>query len=157
MSFAIEFVTDMPFDLDRKKVSAIAEALESSAPEAQRGTVNVAFVDDETMRAYNRDYRGIDKTTDVLSFHYFDDFSECGENEVAGEILLSESRIREQAPEYGNTAEEETYKLLVHSLTHLLGYDHETDEEYERMRAVEERVESILKKSYPIHIPSPKL
>jgi probable rRNA maturation factor len=144
MSFVIEFVTDIPFDLDRKKVSAIAETFGSSAPEAQRGTVNVAFVDDETMRAYNRDYRGIDKTTDVLSFHYFDDFSECGEGEVAGEILLSESRIREQAPEYGNSAEEETYKLLVHSLAHLLGYDHETDEEYEEMRAVEEKIEKEL-------------
>lgn len=146
MAFALEFVTDIPFDLDQKRMAAIAEALESSALEVQRGTVNVAFVDDETMRTYNRDYRGIDKTTDVLSFHYFDDFSECSPDEVAGEILLSESRIREQAPEYGNTAEEETYKLLVHSLAHLLGYDHETDEEYEEMRVVEMAVEGAVKK-----------
>ncbi len=144
MSFVLEFVTDVPFDLDQKRMSAIVRALELSAPEVQRGTVNVAFVDDEAMRGYNRDYRGIDKTTDVLSFHYFDDFSKCGESEVAGEILLSESRIREQAPEYGNSAEEETYKLLVHSLAHLLGYDHETDEEYEEMRAVEEKIEKEL-------------
>lgn len=146
MAFALEFVTDIPFDLDQKRMAAIAEALESSALEVQRGTVNVAFVDDETMRTYNRDYRGVDKTTDVLSFHYFEDFSECSPDEVAGEILLSESRIREQAPEYGNTAEEETYKLLVHSLAHLLGYDHETDEEYEEMRVVETAVEGAVKK-----------
>lgn len=96
------------------------------------------------MRAYNRDYRGMDKTTDVLSFHYFDDFALCGETETAGEILLSESRIREQAPEYGNSPEAETYKLLIHSLTHLLGYDHETDEEYEAMKEMEEKVEKML-------------
>lgn len=140
MPFRPEFVSEIPFALDAGTVSAIADAMSETAPEIQNGVVNVAFVDDETMRAYNRDYRSIDKTTDVLSFHYFEDFADCGENEIAGEILLSESRIREQAPEYGNTPEEETYKLLIHSFAHLLGYDHEEDGEYEAMKAVEEAV-----------------
>lgn len=140
MPFRPEYVTDVPFAIDAETVSAIALAMAEIAPETQKGVVNVAFVDDETMRAYNRDYRGIDKTTDVLSFHYFEDFTDCGDEEIAGEILLSESRIREQAPEYGNTPEEETYKLLIHSFAHLLGYDHEEDDEYEAMKAVEEAV-----------------
>lgn len=124
----------------------------AEAPETQNGTVNVAFVDDEAMRNYNRDYRKIDKTTDVLSFHYFEDFAECPADGVAGEVLLSESRIREQAPEYGNSPELETYKLIVHSLVHLLGYDHETDEEYEAMKPLEEAVVSKISERFGIRI-----
>ena len=140
MAFSPVFVSDIPFDLDEKVVSAIARETSVAAPETQNGIVNVAFVDDETMRTYNRTYREKDSTTDVLSFHYHDDFADCGNEDVAGEVILSESRIREQAPEYGNTPELETYKLLAHSFAHLLGYDHETDEEYAEMKAVEDAV-----------------
>lgn len=150
--FRIEFATDIPFPLDPEVVARIAEAMDVAAPEAQSGTVNVAFVDDDTMRTYNAQYRGIEKTTDVLSFHYFEDFSECGPDDVAGEILLSESRIRGQAPEYGNTPETETYKLLIHSLAHLLGYDHETDEEYEAMKAVEDDAAASVRTKFGIRI-----
>lgn len=152
MPFRIEFVSDVPFDLDPGIVSAIAGRMAETAPEIQNGTVNVAFVDDETMRTHNREYRGIDKATDVLSFHYFEDFSDCGNTDVAGEILLSESRIREQAPEYGNSNETETYKLLVHSLAHLLGYDHETDDEYEAMQSVENPVIAAVHEEFGVKI-----
>ncbi len=83
MAFVPVIVSDMPFELDGHVVSTIAEKMERTAPETQKGTVNVAFVDDETMRTYNRTYRGKNSTTDVLSFHYFDDFSECPEDGVA--------------------------------------------------------------------------
>lgn len=83
MAFVPAIVSDVPFDLDALVISTIAEKMEKTAPETQKGTVNVAFVDDETMRTYNRTYREKDSTTDVLSFHYFDDFSECPEGGVA--------------------------------------------------------------------------
>ena len=152
MAFVPDFVSEIPFDLDREIVSAIAREMEKSAPEKQRGVVNVAFVDDETMRTYNRTYREKDSATDVLSFHYYDDFSDCGEEEVAGEVILSESRIREQAPEFGNSPETETYKLLIHSFAHLLGYDHETDEEYAEMKRVEDSVTAEISDEFSIRI-----
>lgn len=152
MAFVPDFVSEIPFELDREIVSAIARKMEESAPEKQRGVVNVAFVDDETMRTYNRTYREKDSTTDVLSFHYHDDFSDCGEDEVAGEVILSESRIREQAPEFGNSPEIETYKLLIHSFAHLLGYDHETDEEYAEMKRVEDSVAAEISDEFSIRI-----
>ncbi|MDQ1343727.1 MAG: putative rRNA maturation factor [Patescibacteria group bacterium] len=148
MSFRLEFVSEIPFELNLEVVSTIVLTMSEIAPEAQEGIVNVAFVDDETMRGYNRDYRGIDTTTDVLSFHYFEDFSACGADEVVGEILLSESRIRQQAPEYGNETDIETYKLLVHSLAHLLGYDHEDDQDHAKMKAVEDGVTAELEKKF---------
>lgn len=152
MAFVPAFVSDIPFELDLEIVSAIAAEMAVAASETQRGTVNVAFVDDETMRTYNRTYREKDSTTDVLSFHYFEDFVDCSEGEVAGEVILSESRIREQAPEYGNTPELETYKLLIHSFAHLLGYDHETDEEYEAMKEVEDVVNAKVSQKFGIRI-----
>lgn len=152
MAFVPAFVSDLPFELDLEIVSAIAVEMAVAAPETQRGTVNVAFVDDETMRTYNRTYREKDSITDVLSFHYFEDFADCAEGEVAGEVILSESRIREQAPEYGNTPELETYKLLIHSFAHLLGYDHETDEEYEAMKEVEDAVNAKVAEKFGIKI-----
>lgn len=80
----------------------------------------------------------------MLSFHYFDDFSNLSATEVVGEIILSESRIIEQAREYGNTLEAEFAKLLIHSALHILGYDHEEDEEYQVMREQEQKIEKIL-------------
>jgi probable rRNA maturation factor len=64
--------------------------------------------------------------------------------EIAGEIILSEAKILIQATEYGNTPEAEFAKLLIHSTLHLLGYDHEDDEEYKEMHAEELKIEKIL-------------
>lgn len=107
-------------------------------PEAQNGILNIAFLTDEEIRILNRDHRGIDKTTDVLSFHYFDDFSDLGAEEVAGEIILSESRIQEQAEEHQHSRERECEILVIHSILHILGYDHEDDADYADMWKWEE-------------------
>ena len=111
---------------------------------AQAGTVNIAFLWDTEIQSLNNNYRGIDKTTDVLSFHYFEDFEWLKTEEIAGEIIMSEVKILAQATEYGNTPEAEFTKLLIHSTLHLLGYDHEDDEEYEEMHAKELKIEKIL-------------
>lgn len=105
----------------------IFHAISEQVDIAQSGTVNIAFLGDDEIAELNKTHRGIDKTTDVLSFHYFEDFTGLGDEEIAGEIIMSEAKILSQAEEYGNTNEAEFAKLLIHSTLHLLGYDHEDD------------------------------
>ena len=110
----------------------------SIIPIPQKGILNIAFLSDEEIRVLNRDHRWIDSTTDVLSFHYFEDFADISDEEVAGEIILSESRILSQAVEHSHSPERELEILIIHSILHILGYDHETDEEYAEMWKWEE-------------------
>ena len=116
----------------------IFERVDEMVDIPQKGILDIAFLSDAEIQALNRDHRGIDKTTDVLSFHYFEDFSDVAEDDVAGEIILSESRILAQAEEYGYTAEKEFETLVIHSILHIIGFDHETDEDYETMWSYEE-------------------
>jgi probable rRNA maturation factor len=107
---------------------------------------------DDEIQELNKMHRGIDKTTDVLSFHYFEDFTDLKDDEIAGEIIMSETKILSQAKEYGNTSEAEFAKLLIHSTLHLLGYDHENDEEYEEMHIEEQKIEKILLEKMRVEI-----
>ena len=125
-------------------IECIFKAVSEQVDIAQAGTVNIAFLSDEEIQELNKNYRGIDKTTDVLSFHYFEDFEWLKDDEIAGEIIMSESKILTQAEEYWNTPETEFAKLLIHSSLHLLGYDHEDDEEYKEMHTEEQKIEKIL-------------
>jgi probable rRNA maturation factor len=58
--------------------------------------INIVFLDDNSIKNLNKKYRNIDSSTDVLSFHYFDDFSTLNKDEIAGEIILSLEKITEQ-------------------------------------------------------------
>ena len=107
--------------------------------------ISVLFVDNERIRSMNEKYRGIDSATDVLSFP-------LGENGVydvnpdtgaymLGDIVISAERATEQAEEYGHGLNREIGWLTVHSMLHLLGYDHEPGGlELVRMREKEEAV-----------------
>lgn len=98
--------------------------------------VSVTFTDDEGIRKLNRNYRKIDKPTDVLSFPLFD-FDGEGDamseelDDMLGDIVISLERAAAQADEFGHSFEREVAFLTVHSMLHLLGYDHETSEEDE--------------------------
>ena len=96
--------------------------------------VSVTFTDNEGIRVLNKDYRGIDSATAVLSFP-LNDFSsdefEEDEEIALGDIVLSLEKAREQAYTYDHSFEREVAFLCVHSTLHLLGYDHETGEEDE--------------------------
>lgn len=86
--------------------------------------VSVTITDDENIHIMNREHRGIDRPTDVLSFPMFDeDFG--NEAAVLGDIVISLERASAQAAEYGHSIEREVAFLTVHSVLHLLGYDHE--------------------------------
>lgn len=94
------------------------------APEAE--SLGVRFTGDREMRRVNREFRGQDKTTDVLSFP--------GEEGHLGDVLISVPMARRQAAAAGHRVEGEIKTLLLHGVLHCLGYDHETDQgEMERL------------------------
>ncbi len=138
--FLLNIVSDTSISYDKKTVDSIAKVIWKIVIKPQKWTLNIVFVDTNSIQNLNNTYRKKDSVTDVLSFHYFDDFSHLKKNDIAGEIVLCEQKIKEQAIEYGLGEEKEFYKLIIHSVLHILGYDHESDEEYEEMRKIEEEV-----------------
>jgi probable rRNA maturation factor len=115
------------------------------------------LVDNEAIRQLNREYRNIDSPTDVLSFAlqekteeepdiYFDEEDTADDNfpeelgNMLGDIVISVERAREQAAEYGHSLEREMVFLAVHGTLHLLGYDHDTEEQTRSMREMEEKI-----------------
>ena len=119
--------------------------------------ISLLFVDNEEIRDINRETRGIDKATDVLSFPMLDypkdkvfkevyketKFNEIyldGEELVLGDMVLSLERAKEQSIEYNHSFNREVCYLVVHSILHLLGYDHMEDEEKKIMRKREEEI-----------------
>ena len=101
--------------------------------------VSLSFVTDEEIREINRNFRGIDKATDVLSFPQidYDNDDEVMTNEkgeiVLGDIIISLDTAKRQAEEYGHSLNREICFLTVHSMLHLLGYDHMTEEDEKEM------------------------
>lgn len=125
------------FDIEEKIIDDIFKNISNNVPEIQNGTLTIIFLDDDSIQNLNKTYRNIDKTTDVLSFHYYEDFAELTPDEIAGEIILSENKILAQAKEYWLWNQKEFYKLLIHSILHILWYNHEQDHDYEIMQAKE--------------------
>lgn len=98
--------------------------------------VSVSLVNNEFIHEMNRDYRGIDKPTDVISFAFLDNedreaLYKSKEPVCLGDIYISVDKAKEQAEEYGHSIKRELSFLFVHGLLHLLGYDHmnQADEE----------------------------
>jgi len=87
--------------------------------------ISVTFTDNESIRELNREYRDIDRETDVLSFPMEDMDELDGDGDVVlGDVVISLEKAKEQAEEYGHSLEREISFLCVHSCLHLLGYDH---------------------------------
>jgi len=123
---------------DDSIIRAVCTALQSEAVD-KLCVVNVLITDDKGIREYNREYRDVDKTTDVLSFPMqtflnsgWDGLREPEFDEDTGEIplgdiVISLESVKKQAVEYGNSIEYETAYLIIHSALHLLGYDHDNE------------------------------
>jgi probable rRNA maturation factor len=116
----------------------------------QKCEVSVTFTDNEGIHAVNKEYRGIDAPTDVLSFPLTDfeggEEPPTDEPEISlGDIIVSLERAEEQAKEFGHSFEREVAFLCVHSMLHLLGYDHErgVDEEMDMRRRQREILEAM--------------
>lgn len=124
---------------------------EFELPEEEEGRMEISLTitDGETIRSINADFRGIDRVTDVLSFPQYESPEdveadlEMLDDEISvplGDVVICYDRACEQAEEYGNTEARELTYLFVHSMMHLLGYDHMEEEEKKVMRAHEESV-----------------
>ena len=103
---------------------------------------NLIIVDNEYIHNLNKEYRGIDRETDVITFALEDeDTIVVGDNErILGDIYISIDRARSQAEEYGHSFLRELSFLAVHGFYHLLGYDHQTKEDEEIMFKKQEEV-----------------
>ena len=110
--------------------------------DVDRSEISVTFVDIEEIHQLNLDYRGVDRPTDVLSFPQFDDLNDLPEDgEIAlGDVVICKQKAEEQAEEFGHSFEREIMYLFVHSVLHLLGYDHMDEDEKKIMRRREEEV-----------------
>jgi len=104
--------------------------------------VSVSFVTNEEIKELNREYRNVDSETDVLSFPMNEEFD--GVN-ILGDIVISTQKIIEQANDFNHSMEREMCYLTVHSMLHLLGYDHMNKEEKNKMRAKEKEIMKKLK------------
>ena len=150
--------TTFPFDPEALGKEVILGVLKSlSFP--YEAEVSLTLVSEEEIREMNRTFRSIDRSTDVLSFplltlHAPGDFSgidadpdnfnpDSGEV-MLGDIVLSTSHVKAQAAEYGHTEKREYAFLIVHSMLHLLGYDHETEDEEQEMISAQEMILSKL-------------
>ena len=113
--------------------------------------VSVTFTDNEGIRELNKKFREIDRPTDVLSFPLFDFEGECEEPPIdemisnLGDIVISLEKAKEQADEFGHSFKREVAFLTVHSMLHLLGYDHELGEEEDKeMRSRQSEIMNIM-------------
>jgi rRNA maturation RNase YbeY len=141
--FSIDIVnTPERLEFDPAVLATIGEAVSSYSDDGTEGVIAVACVEDERMRELNALYRGKDSPTDVLSFRYSARFDEA--DATVGDIVISPEYVARQASEYEVTEIAEAYTLVLHGCLHILGYDHETDEEYAVMSECENAVKKLL-------------
>lgn len=158
MTVYLENETKTEFDFDVEGTAAlVVETVLKMEACPYEATVNILLTDDEGIRQFNRDFREKDIPTDVLSFpniayHAPADFgnvekeaADCFEPDtgelILGDIMISVDRLREQAEIYGHSEKREFAFLVAHSMFHLTGYDHMTEEE---AAVMEEKQENVL-------------
>lgn len=147
MTFYVENETEEIFDFDIEKLieELSLKVIESENVPFKDISLNVTFTDDETIKEINKEFRDIDKSTDVLSFPSVDfespaDFSHIKGDEpdyfdpdtgelILGDIMISLEHAHKQADEYGHSFRREIAFLITHSLLHLIGYDHMEEDE----------------------------
>ena len=128
--------------IDENIIESVEKAVKTCLLEEKNNLnyeISVSFVDNEEIRCLNRDYRNIDRETDVLSFPIDDDFN-LGDREMLGDIIISSEKAMEQAEDFGHSILREIVYLTVHSMFHLLGYDHLEEDEKKLMRNKEKLV-----------------
>lgn len=157
MTSYVENEAEEQFDFDMKEIlDKIMEKVLDTENCPYEAQVNLLVTDNEGIREYNRQYRDIDSATDVLSFPMIafeteSDFSAVEEQEadyfdpesgelILGDIIISADKVKEQAVKFGHSEKREFAFLTAHSLLHLCGYDHMTDEEAKIMERKQEEV-----------------
>lgn len=157
MTFYVENETEVTFPFDVEEiVKLVAEAVLDAENCPYEAQVNVLLTDNEGIHEFNKEHRGIDRETDVLSFPNLD-FEEPGCFEVdesmeagcfdpdsgeliLGDIIISVDKVQEQAESYGHSTKREFAFLVAHSMLHLSGYDHMEEDEAKVMEAKQEEI-----------------
>lgn len=124
LAVAAETVRTENLGQGKRAVAAVPDGLE----------VSLTLTDDEGIHELNREYRGVDRPTDVLSFPQFEADEEIEYGATLGDIVISLPRMAEQAASFGHSQKREFCFLFVHGLLHLLGYDHEISEDEEKLQ-----------------------
>jgi len=142
LAITYEGAFDQTVDEDQLR-RCVERAVGSQFPSGEV-ELSLVFVDDTAIRGLNRQFRGVDAVTDVLSFPQEDaaagaEFVVPGLGpRLLGDVVISVPRAIRQAEEFGHSIAREIAYLMVHGTLHLLGYDHETAAERQRMRELEE-------------------
>lgn len=138
------FLTEKAYQIIEEVVALTAQHLSLN----EETEVDITIVDDATIHQLNRDYRGIDRATDVLSFAMMDevegDFPGISLANMPivhlGDIIISNDKVQQQAEEYGHSYDRELGFLTVHGFLHLNGYDHQTPEDAQEMFSLQDEI-----------------
>lgn len=146
MKLIINNETNEDINIKNDLEKVIREVLDVEKIDQEKCEVSLSFVDEEKIRQLNRDFRSIDRVTDVLSFPIEDFFNEDRENILKkpylmlGDVVICLDVARKQADDLGHSFEREIMYLTCHSIFHLLGYDHIEDDDKKIMRKREKEV-----------------
>ena len=139
MEIAVESDPDWCAQWETTAVAAARAALNSlNLPEDVE--LSLVLTDDKRVHELNRTYRGVDKTTDVLSFSQREGDNADHWDSLLGDVIVSVEQAQRQAEEYGHSMEREVGFLTVHGVLHLMGWDHEDPDDERRMMAKTEEV-----------------
>lgn len=143
MSATVDLSHESAFDspLDAAEIQRVIDLVLSEEEVDIPCEVSVSLVDDDRIHELNREWRGIDRATDVLSFEMERPGEQEGEICSLGDVVLAPAYISHQAAEFGNTPGDEMRLLLIHGMLHLLGYDHVFEED---ARVMESREDELL-------------
>lgn len=139
MHLLIENDTNEKIEMDADLEKTIREVLKTEGL-GDNYEVSITFVDREEIQRLNKEFRNIDRQTDVLSFPLDDDMNLPGEDIMLGDIVICMDVAKDQAREFGHSLRREIMYLTCHSTLHLLGYDHMEEDEKRKMRAREKEI-----------------
>lgn len=143
MNLLITNETNEKIEMDDKLKSVIKTVLETEGLSLAY-EVSITFVDKDEIHQLNKEFRNVDRPTDVLSFPMDTDFIVEGVDAMLGDIVICMDVAKEQANDLDHSLDREIMYLTCHSTLHLLGYDHMTDDEKKEMRSREKEVMKIL-------------
>lgn len=135
-------------DYEKTVKRVIEKCFEEEGLVESKLIITITFTTPEEIKKINKEYRNVDKATDVLSFPMFEkeELDEKIKNkdficeDVLGDIIISMDKVKEQAEEYGHSFERELSYMLVHGFYHLMGYDHIQEEDKKIMRPKEDKI-----------------
>ena len=143
MNLIISNETNEKIDMDEKLKSVVKTVLETEGLPLEY-EVSITFVDIDEIHKLNKEFRNVDRPTDVLSFPMDEDFSIEGVDTMLGDIVISMDVAKDQSKDFGHSLDREIMYLTAHSMLHLLGYDHMYEAEKIEMRAREKEVMKLL-------------